>query len=127
MKRGDFPLQANCDPKKPSEFMAWAMVAPPRIKGAALVLSSEYCQEYSQHLWDLGFRHHKRLQKKKYRPPSLGDPHWLTNPGRWVPINEPDPPGQEVNMVSMLEAMKKADSKGFYEALNLIKDTGASE
>lgn len=122
MDRGDFPTQDVCDPKEAAEFAAWALVALPRINGAALPMSSEYMQLVSEHLWRAGFRWHRKYQLIKWRPPSASDPHWLTNPGRWVPINEPDPEPRRrgPDMVSVLRAMKKADEGNFLSALEQI-------
>ena len=124
MDRGDFPTQDICNPKKPDEFAAWALVALPRINGAALPMSSEYMQEVSDHLWKCGFRWHRKYQQIKWRAPSTTDPHWLTNPGRWVPINEPDPPQRGPDMVAVLRAMKKADEGNFLAALEEIGREG---
>lgn len=128
MDRGDFPTQDICDPKKADEFAAWALVALPRMNGAALPMSSEYLQLVSQHLHDAGFRWHRKFQKKKWRAPSSGDPHWLTNPGRWVDVNEPDPEGEdrEADMISVLRAMKQADSKDFFSAIEKINKEGGT-
>lgn len=117
MKPGDFPIQANCDPKKADEFATWALVALPRMKGAALPMPSEYMQLVSKHLWDAGFRWHRKYQKIKWRAPAANEPHWLTSPGRWVPINEPDPVDEGLTIVDVLAAMKKADEGGFLDAL----------
>lgn len=126
MKRGDFPVQDECDPKKPDEFAAWALVALPHMNGAALPMSSEYIQMVSQHLWDLGFRWHRKNQKKKWRAPAMGDAHWLTNPGYWVDKNEPDPEPQDhtPNMVTVLRAMKTADEHDFFAAIEQINKEG---
>lgn len=122
MERGDFPLQRDCKPKKPDEFAAWALVALPHMNGAALPMSSEYLQMVSKHLWECGFRWNQRYQKIKWRAPSVGDPHWLTNPGRWVKIDEPEPEGQEgPTMVDVLSAMRQADERGFFDALDKVK------
>lgn len=119
MKHGEFPTQERCDPKKPDEFMAWAMVAPPHLRGAALILPSEYCQLYSKHMWDVGFRWYPKYQKKWWQAPASGDPHWLTSPGRWV--DHKPGPKTEPDMVDVLEAMKKVDEDGFFNALEYLK------
>lgn len=122
MERGDFPLQSNCSRKNPDEFAAWALVALPHMNGAALPMSSEYIQMVSKHLWECGFRWNARYQKVKWRAPSVGDAHWLTNPGRWVPIDDPDPEEKDgPTMVDVLNAMKTADEKGFFDALDQVK------
>lgn len=122
MKRGDFPVQGECDPKKPNEFATWALVALPRMNGAALPMSSEYMQMVSKHLWNAGFRWHRKYQKKKWRAPQMGDAHWLTNPGYWVDVNEPDPEKKGPNMVEVLAAMKKADEDNFFAALDEVNN-----
>jgi len=125
MKPGEFPIQSRCNPKKPNEFAAWAMVAPPKLKGAALILSSEYCQLYSEHWWKAGFRHHPKYQTIEWFPPASGDPHWLTSAGLWLPKgtvrSEQD---QRVNMVTVLEAMRQADEGNFLEAVETVAKAG---
>ncbi|QFG13144.1 minor tail protein [Gordonia phage SteamedHams] len=129
MKRGDFPVQSECDPKNPKEFAAWALVALPHMNGAALPMSSEYIQLVSEHLWNAGFRWHRKHQKIKWRPPAAGDKHWLTNPGRWVPMNEPDPEpkDQSVDMLTVLRAMKQADEGDFFKAIEMLNTKGKKE
>lgn len=129
MKRGDFPVQAECDPKKPDEFIAWALVALPHMQGAALPMSSEYMQEVSKHLWDCGFRWHRKHQKIKWRAPQASDPHWLTNPGRWVDIHEPEPEGKDKvpDMVDVLRAMRAADEGDFFRAIEYINKEGSED
>ena len=118
MDTGDFPLQANCDPKNPEEFAAWALVALPHMQGAALPMSSEYIQLVSRRLWDAGFRWHRKYQRVKWRAPAMADPHWLTNPGYWVDVNEPEPEDQNISLVDILSAMKQQDEQGFLGALD---------
>lgn len=122
MKRGDFPVQAECNPKKADEFAAWALVALPHMNGAALPMSSEYIQLVSKHLWECGFRWNPKRQRIKWRPPGAGDKHWLTNPGRWVPVNEPDPvpENQAADMLTVLRAMKQADEGDFFAAIEQL-------
>lgn len=128
MKRGEFPIQKDCSPKKPDEFAAWALVALPHMQGAALPMSSEYIQMVSKHLWDCGFRWHRKYQKIRWWPPSSGDPHWLTNPGRWKDITwKPDPADKEkqkANMVTVLKAMREADEEDFFGALDMVNQEG---
>ncbi|MCA1840054.1 MAG: DUF2744 domain-containing protein [Actinobacteria bacterium] len=131
MRRGEFPLQERCNYKKKREFMAWMMVALPQMNGAALPMSAEYIQLVSEHFWDCGARiplgkdGQPKFQRKWWHPPGLNDPHWLTNPGRWIYGKRPKKdPGQQVNMVTVLEAFKKADEKGFFEAIKDVADAG---
>lgn len=124
MKRGDFPIQRECDLKKPSEAFVWMLVALPHMKGAALPMSSEYMQMVSEHLWECGARvpHTKdgvpRFQKRWWHPPGNRDPHWLTSPGRWLKKPFKPKPGDGPNLVDMLRAMKTADEGNFFGALD---------
>jgi hypothetical protein len=129
MQPGDFPLQSRCDLRKPSEAFAWMLVALPQIRGAALPMPSEYLQMVSEHMWDCGARvpNHKvngvrvpDKQTKWWSPPGAGDPHWLTNPGIWTYGKKPPPPKEGPTMLTMLEAMKKADEENFMGALDKV-------
>ncbi|AWY05202.1 minor tail protein [Gordonia phage Margaret] len=124
MKRGDFPVQSECNPKDPEEFAAWALVALPHMNGAALPMSSEYMQLVSKRLWEAGFRWHRKHQQVKWRAPSGDDPHWLTNPGYWVDVNEkdPEPKDRQADMVSVLRAMRQADEGDFFGAIEFINN-----
>jgi len=124
MRPGQFPTQAVCDPKNKKEFAAWCLVALPKMRGAALPMSSEYIQLVSEHLWDCGLRWHRKLQTKRWRPPGAQDAHWLTNPGYWVAMTDKDPEDGGVNMVTVLEAMRKADEKGYLDALTHLDEKG---
>lgn len=121
MKHGEFPTQAVCDPKKPDEAFAWALVALPHLKGAAMIFPAEYLQMISEHLWKCGFRWHRKYQEIEWWAPASDDPHWLRSPGRWVKKGTPRPDyDQKVNMVTVLDAMKKADEDDFFAALDYI-------
>lgn len=85
-----FPLLENCNVEDPEEMAIWALVGLPGMKGAPLPLPEAGLRKVSQRLWALGFRYHPELRTLKYRRPRSGDPHFLTNPGTWVDINEPE-------------------------------------
>lgn len=57
----------------------------------------EYLRAVSKRQWDCGAMAicpncgHQKEPVIKYRRPSGTDPHWLTSPGRWVSVDEPDP------------------------------------
>ncbi len=121
MRTGDFPTQDICNPKKREEAFAWMLVAPPHMRGAALPFSSEYLQMLSGRLWDCGARPHANRQTIEWWPPAGNEPHWLTSPGVWVPKGTPRPAiDRKVNMVTVLNAMKKADEGDFLAALDEI-------
>lgn len=86
----DFPTVENCDPNVPEEFAVWALVGLPGQTGAPLPLPVKILRLVSKRLWDAGFRFHPELRTIKYRKPRGSDPNFLTSPGSWVPIDEPD-------------------------------------
>jgi len=80
----DFPLRENCDPTDPYEAYLWMLVAPPMVRGAPLLMPVSYLREMSKRIWDLNGPPNKDWKPRlKYRPPSAGDPHWMTSPGYW--------------------------------------------
>lgn len=87
----DFPTVDNCDPSNPDEFAVWALVGLPNQNGAPLPLPVKILRLVSRRLWDLGFRYHPELRTLKYRKPRAGEANWLSSPGTWVPIDDPDP------------------------------------
>ena len=104
-----FPFKHTCDLTKPDEFAVWALVALPGQNGAPLIMPVEYLQKISERLWECGFR----LMEEptiKYQPPAAGDPHWMTNPGRWVPVDAPDPEPDPIGKaLASMTATQKAD------------------
>lgn len=89
MDNDKMPTQESCDPNIPEEFAVWAMVGIPGMRGAPLPFPVGYLKQVSRRLWDAGFRWHPEHQTIRYKRPAADDPHWLTNPGSWVPIDEP--------------------------------------
>lgn len=81
------PLQSECDVLSPEEHALWALVGLPGPgKNAPMVLPPSVLRQWSQHLWECGFRHTPELQEKKYVPPSSAS-NWLAgSAGRWVSI-----------------------------------------
>lgn len=65
------------------------LVALPGQNGGPMAFPTSYMQLVSKHLWDLGARP-SEAPTLKYRRPVVGDPHWATNPGIWVPVDAPD-------------------------------------
>jgi hypothetical protein len=88
-----FPTRENCDPRNPYEAFLWMLVALPYQQGAQLAMPIDYLQFVSKRLWDCGVRPVAE-PTVKYRAPKNLDPNWMTAPGTWVGINEPDPPPQ---------------------------------
>ena len=116
MKNEQFPTQDNCDSEAPDEFAVWAMVGIPGMKGAGLPFPVTYLRMVSQRLWDAGFRHHPELQTIKYKRPSMDDPHWLTNPGSWVPVDEPV---EDVSLKDYIEGLPLGERQAIAKHLGL--------
>ena len=85
-----FPTKDNCDPTNPYQAFLWMLVAMPYMKGAQLVLPVDYLQFVSKRLWDCGARP-AADPTLKYRKPAATDANWLTSPGTWVDVDDPDP------------------------------------
>lgn len=104
-----FPTRENCDPTNPYQAFLWMLVAMPYQNGGPLVMPVSYLQLVSKRLWDCGARPAEG-PSIKYRPPSGTEPNWMTAPGRWVDINEPDPETNPVKQaVSALTQQQKAE------------------
>lgn len=91
---GEFPEQHNTNPDCPEEAFLWMFSGLPGMNGAPLPFPVEYLREVSRRLWDCGARPMGSKtppeQKIKYQRPRNTDPHWLTSPGVWVPLDAPD-------------------------------------
>lgn len=85
-----FPTRENCDPDNPYEAFLWMLVAPPGMNGGQLVMPIPWLQLLSKRLWDCGVRPVEE-PVVKYRKPGNTDPNWMTSPGSWVPLDDPDP------------------------------------
>ena len=108
-KFNGFPTKENCDPNDPYQAFLWMLVALPYQTGAQLVMPVQYLQLISKRLWDCGARPTKDAIIK-YRPPSGSEPNWMTAPGHWVDVAEPDPtPNPIKQAVSALTTQQKAE------------------
>lgn len=104
-----FPTRENCDLSNPTEMFLWTLVALPGVRGAQLVMPISYNMAVSEHLYECGARLAAE-PVKKYQAPGANDPHWMTSPGRWVPLGTPETkphPAREV--LGKLTAVQKAE------------------
>lgn len=85
-----FLQQSDCDPEDPEEHFAWGLTQMP-LGMNAQTMPPNTARVMSAHLYELGFRHHPELQKKKLQMPHRGQQHWLNAMARWVPIDEHEP------------------------------------
>ncbi|AER47576.1 minor tail protein [Mycobacterium phage DS6A] len=117
-----FPTRENCDLSDPKEMFLWTLVALPGVRGAQLVMPIAYNMAVSEHLHKCG----ARLAAEpviKYQAPTANEPHWMTSPGRWVPIDAPDErPHPAREALGRLTALQKAE---LLEALLAERDEGA--
>lgn len=105
----DFPLRENCDPAKPDEAFVWMLVGLPGQNGAPLIMPVGYLRKISQRLWECGARPVEE-PTIKYRKPTATDPHWMTSPGSWVPVDTPDPPRDEIGeALALMTAVQKGE------------------
>lgn len=58
--------------------------ALPGVRGAPLIMPTDYYRMISKRLWDLGCRPSEE-PTLEWVPPSATESHWTTSPGRWVP------------------------------------------
>ncbi|MEV4127160.1 DUF2744 domain-containing protein [Nocardia sp. NPDC049707] len=94
LKDGEFPTLANTNPNCPEEALLHTYSGLPGMSGAPLAFPVEYLKMVSRRQWDCGVRAMDSVVPPerliKYQRPQQTDPHWLTSPGIWVDINEPD-------------------------------------
>ncbi|RAL31144.1 phage gene 29 protein family protein [Rhodococcus sp. AQ5-07] len=110
MQDNESPTRENCDLEDPEEMFLWMFVALPGLKGAPMLLPTEYYRGVSKRLHELG----ARLVEEptlKYQPPRSGDPHWITGMGQWVTLDTPDP--VELTMRTVVQSLSQADRAAF--------------
>ncbi|MEY8577205.1 DUF2744 domain-containing protein [Corynebacteriaceae bacterium 6-324] len=79
------PLQQDCDVLSPQEHALWALIGLPGPgKNAPMVLPPSVLRQWSEHLWECGFRHQPDLQEIKYVPPASQQSWMAGAAGRWV-------------------------------------------
>lgn len=104
-----FPTRENCDLNDPKEMFLWTLVALPGVRGAQLIMPVSYNMAVSEHLHECGARLSAE-PVKKYQPPAANEPHWMTAPGKWVPLETPDvTPHPAREALGKLTAMQKAE------------------
>lgn len=91
MTESRIPTAESCDQTDPRTVFKWAFVAWPFTKDQPFTPPSDLAEEWSQRLWELGFRHDPDAQTKKIRPPHRGQQHPLNNTSHVVDVDEPEP------------------------------------
>lgn len=84
------PQQNQCDMKDPTEHFLWGLAQIP-VGNEMMPVQIATARNMSQHLHELGFRHHPKLQTKKLQLPVRGSQSNLNGLARWVPMDAEDP------------------------------------
>ncbi|MFC9768478.1 DUF2744 domain-containing protein [Rhodococcus jostii] len=100
------PTRGTCDLSNPRQRFLWIFTALPGVVGAPLPLPTEYWEHVSYHMVECGLRLGGN-QIKKYQPPQGSLLNRWTAAGKWVPLDEPDPPGK--TLADVVDNMDHAD------------------
>lgn len=84
------PVRRSCDAENPREHVLWALVAMGGQIPAPLLFPRPVMEDFSEHLYRCGFRHHPELQTRHYQPPESTDSIWGAAGGVWVDDEEVD-------------------------------------
>ncbi|MGW3545901.1 translation initiation factor IF-2 N-terminal domain-containing protein [Nocardia niigatensis] len=84
------PLRENCDAQNPRQAFLWMFVAMPAMKGAPLMLPTEYWEMQSWRMWVLGARPADEPTMKYQAPASVTANQWQAA-GKWVSLDTPEP------------------------------------
>jgi hypothetical protein len=114
--KDEFPTRENCDPSVPEEAFLWMLVALPYQNGGQLVMPVEYLKLVSKRLWDLGARPVEEPVIEYVRP-SAASPHWLTDPGKFVPKGQGQRASDEAMIDASLAKMAHRQRTELYQAL----------
>ncbi len=106
------PLRANCDLDNPRQKFLWMFTAMPGVKGAPLMLPTEYYELVSWRLCVLGAGITGDPQLKYQASGDIMNP-WNAA-GKWVSADEPDPPRKTLaESIEALPAADKAEIKNY--------------
>lgn len=86
----------SCQPAEgedpnPRLVFQWALQSMPFAGATPLLVQPQVRPEWSEMLWDLGFRHHPDLATKRIVPPMRGQRNSLNGAVALVGVDEPDP------------------------------------
>lgn len=130
MKKDEIPLRESCDLDDPEEMFWWMFVSMPGLKGALAMVPLEYYRLMSKRLHDLGARlkcdecGHLADPTLKLRLPQTEE-HWMTGLGKWVPIDEPDPPRTDAK--DLVRHLPKELRDQLSEALHSVETEGTAD
>jgi len=122
-RQGEFPTRANCDPSNPREAFLWMFAALPHVKGAPLIMPISYYEDVSQRMWELGARPTEE-PKLEWVAPTATEPHWLTSPGRWVPVGTAPQRTEEDEARAGLAQMSMQQKTELFKVLETLEAGG---
>lgn len=104
------PLQHECDGGNPRQAFVWALrdLPGPKGNGTTLPFPTPMLEHWSEHLWNLGFRHCPEHQTLQYQQAPEGGSHWL-NPGDWVPVTTEVAAPADQPIVTQMSPMVRAE------------------
>lgn len=117
------PDRDQCDLADPRETFAWMLTGLPLMRGAPMLFDGSWAMDVSEHLHDGGAMvtcpqcSYAGQSVKEYVPPNLSGPHWLTDPGRWVPAGEKPPVSLEDEIDASLGKMSQRQQVELFKAL----------
>lgn len=117
------PDLGQCDLRDPREMFAWMLTGLPLMRGAPMLFDGSWAMDVSEHLHDGGAMlacpecAFVGSSVKEYVPPNLSGPHWLTNPGEWVPAGEKPPVSLEEEIDASLGKMSQRQQVELFKAL----------
>ena len=88
------PLQRDADMGDPRQHVLWALVG---MGDAPLLMPLPIMAEWSEHIFNAGFRHHPELQTVYYSPPGEDASFYSSMSGEWIKSESPGVPPDEVN------------------------------
>lgn len=84
------PTRENCDPANPRTAFLWMFTAMPGMKGAPLMMPTEYWELQSWRMWVLGARPVAEPGQKWQAPVNVTANAWQAS-GKWVDLDTPEP------------------------------------
>jgi hypothetical protein len=133
------PTQDNVDWDDPKQHVAWALRNMPVVAGVGAVTNPAIIGDWSQHLWNAGFRHVDYLktladedgnihvsklpvQKIKWLPPFRGATSGYNPAARWAPMDATPPPLYRIPDIRELTQQENEAMLRQYREAGLIQE-----
>jgi hypothetical protein len=135
------PTQETADMSNPQEHLCWALRSMPAFAGAGMVTHPGFLRAWSEHLYNVGFRHVDWLkgladengmihvsklpkQVLKFQEPMRGPRHTFNNAARWVGVNEPAPEPMHLPDIRELTIQENEAMLSQYRDAGMIPSEG---